>query len=268
MNCSSIKTLGNFQKPDVTLADYRISDLNLREVELTFDVEVSNPNPLAIDLASYTYEFDIEGNSFLRGNQTSNSQIAANGTQILQIPLRMSYSQLYQSVRSVVSQDEVSYTFGADLSVKVPVLGLIKIPVEQTGTLPVVKLPKISPAGLKVTNLSFTKADLELEFNVENPNGFGIDIDALNYEISINGLSSFAGQINESLHISKKANGSIKVPISINLAQLGMSAYQAIANGDDFKYQLNGSAEVGSDLPIFKNSLFDFDKSGVLNILK
>ena len=265
--CTSLKEFVSVKKPEVHLKDYQISDLTLRDVEITFDLEIENPNPLSINLDSYSYNFDVDGNTFLEGTQNAKTEIAANASQNLQLPIRFTYSELYESVKSVVSQDEVEYTFGADLNLNLPVLGLIDIPVEHTGTLPVVRIPKLSIKGLKVENLSFTSADLELEVEIDNPNNFGISLSELDYGLEINGLSSLSGKLDQQLEIGKKSTGAFKIPISINIVELGMSAYRAISNGEGFDYALTGTAEVGSDLPIFKKSSFNFDKSGVVNIL-
>lgn len=267
-SCSSIKTWSNIQKPVVSLVDYRVSELTLSGAELTFDVQVDNPNPLAIDLTSYSYGFEVEDHSFLNGNQTTNTQIDAHGSQIIQVPIHISYSQLFESIKTIASKDEVTYSFGAEIAVHVPILGEVSIPVKQTGTLPVVQMPQIIPKSFKVTNLTFSKADMELTINVKNPNTFGISLDQLNYNLVLNGLSSLTGQLPETVQIQRKSEQEINIPISINLLQLGINAYRTIADGNPIEYTLNGTAQIGSDLSIFKNSLFNFDKSGIVNILK
>ena len=266
-SCSSLKEIASVQKPIVSLSNYPITGLSLSEVEVTFDIKVDNPNPLSIDVDSYSYNFDVEGNSFLSGTQRTETNIPASSAEIIQLPVSITFSELYQSVKTVLDQDEVNYTLGADVNVTLPLLGAVNIPVEQLGTFPVVKLPSLSLGGLKVKNLSFTKADFELELNIDNPNNFGISMNEFDYALAINGLTSLNGELSEQLNVAKKSSSSFKIPISVNLAELGLGVYRSIVNGEDFNYSLNGTANVGSDLAIFKNSSFNFDKSGVVNIL-
>jgi hypothetical protein len=47
-----------------------------------------------------------------------------------------------------------------------------------------------------------------------------------------------------------------------------MAAYRLLNNDEDLDYRLTGSTLIGSDLPYFKKSNFDFDKSGSVDILK
>lgn len=265
--CTSLQQLASVEKPSVSLDNYRITSLSLNEAEVTFDIKIDNPNPIALNLDSYSYKFDIEGNSFLKGTQKSNTQIGANADQIIQLPVRFSYQELFESVRAVAKQDEIAYTFGADLNLDLPILGLINIPVEQTGTLPVIKLPSLSVKGLNVKKLSFSSADLEVDVAINNPNAFGINLQDVDYNLGINGLTSISGALDKAFQIEKGSTETVKIPISINLLQLGMSAYQAISNKEDFEYTISGSALVDTDLPVFKSSAFNFDKSGLVNIL-
>lgn len=265
--CASLQQLASVEKPSVSLDNYRISSLSLKEAEVTFDIKIDNPNPIALNLESYSYQFNIEDNSFLKGSQKSDTQIGANADQIIQLPVRFTYQELFESVKAVVNKDEIAYTFGADLNLDLPLLGLINIPVEQTGTLPVIKLPSLSVKGLDVKKLSFSSADLELDVAFNNPNAFGINLEDVDYNLEINGLTSISGALKQAFQIEKGSTETVKIPISINLLQLGMSAYQAISNKEDFEYTISGSALVDTDLPVFKSSAFNFDKSGLVNIL-
>ncbi|MEP1141600.1 MAG: hypothetical protein ABJH44_15385, partial [Balneola sp.] len=55
--CTALKDLASIQKPKITVTDFKISDISLRDIELIFDVEIDNPNAVAINLASYNFDF-------------------------------------------------------------------------------------------------------------------------------------------------------------------------------------------------------------------
>ena len=267
-SCSSLKDLANIRKPEVSIKDYQISDLSLRDVEITFDLNIENPNPVGITLDSYSYQLDIEEHAFLDGTNKNRTEINAQSNKVVQLPVRFTFSELFESVKSVVNQDEVNYTIGADLNLNIPVLGALNIPVEKKGTLPVLKLPSLNVADLKVKNISFTSAQLELNVTVDNPNSFMMKLEDVGYKLDINGLKSFSGVIPKSLTLPKNETESVTIPIEVNLAQLGMSAYQALVNKQAFEYSFSGSATVDSDLPIFSSSAFNFDKTGLVDILR
>ncbi|MEP1140350.1 MAG: LEA type 2 family protein, partial [Balneola sp.] len=194
------------------------------------------------------------------------TEIKSNASTILQIPVSFTFDELFKTFSSIRDDDETGYDFRSTIGVNVPVLGLTEIPLEKSGTFPVVKPPKISASKLKVKNLSFTKADLELELSINNPNSFGISLNNLNYNVDINGLESISGTTSQKIDLSSKENNSISIPVSFNLIQLGRSAYQLLKNDDPLDYSLSGNTNLDTSLPYFKASDFNFNRSGSLNI--
>lgn len=267
-SCASLQNMAKTQKPTVSVVDFNLTNFNLQGVELTFDVEVDNPNPYAVTLANYDYDLQFNTFSFIKGKQATNSSIQANSKSVIQILVSFGFQELYELFSSVKDKDETDFTFAANAGIETPVLGLISIPFSKKGTLPIVKLPGIKIGGLKLANISLTKADFEVELDIENPNGFNLNFNELSYDLAFNGLPALTGKSNNSIEVAKKSTSSIVLPLSVNLFQLGASAKKAIVDGKSFSYSLTGKTAVGSSLPFFKTSTFNFDKDGVVLILK
>lgn len=265
-SCSSLQQLADMQQPTLSVDDVRVTGFNLREVEMTFDMEIDNPNPVSLTLNSYNYDFKIADNSFVSGNQPLNSSIAASGQNIVSVPVTFTFQELFNSFNILREQNETSYSFLADLEVQVPVLGLVTVPVDKTGTFPVVKIPTISLDGFRVTDLSFSKAEVELDLKVNNPNSFGMNIQGLNYGVELNGISPVSGEISQSVSVNERSSETITIPATFNLAELGLSAYRLLRSDEPISYSLVGNAEVGADLPFFEISSFQFDRSGEIDI--
>ena len=266
--CSELKELSNVQKPAVSVADFRISDLSLQDVELTFDLLVDNPNPVAVTLSSYNYDLQIESNSFVKGSQPLNTTIPSKGQNNISVPVKFTFKELYDTFTSINSKDEGAYLFLANVEISLPVLGVIEVPIEKSGTFPVVKAPTISVGNFSVKDISFTKADIEVEINVANPNSFGVILNQMDYNVDLDGLSAISGEIIERINIGENQTETIKIPASFSFTDLGMAAYNALTSDDPFEYELSGSASVGATLPFFESSSFNFDKTGVVDILK
>lgn len=267
-SCSALKNLTSIEKPTLSVSNVQISDISLDDLELTFDVDVDNPNPVAINLASYNFDFLIDDNSFVKGNQPLSTEIKSTASSTLQIPVRFTFKELYQTFESIREKDETGYDLNAVIGINLPLLGFTEIPLKKSGVFPVVKAPKISASRLTVKNLSFTKADLELQINIENPNAFGIILNNLDYNVDINGLQSISGTTSEAIEISEKNSGTIKIPVSFNLIQLGRTAYQLLNSNQPLDYSLSGSTNIDATLPFFDASKYDFSRSGSLNIFK
>jgi LEA14-like dessication related protein len=265
-SCSALKDLASVQKPKLSVADAKISDASLTDLELTFDVEVDNPNAVSINLASYNYDFLISDRTFVNGNQSLGTTILSNNKSIVQIPVRFTYEDLFKTFSDIRDKDETNYELKSVIGVDLPVLGFTEIPLEKSGTFPVIKKPTVSASRLTVKNISFTNADLELVLNIENPNAFGISLKDTDYSISINGLKSISGKSLNPIVIKEKNSGTITVPVSLNFIQLGRSAYNLITSDQPMEYTLSGSTEIESPLPFFKTSSYNFDRSGNVNI--
>ncbi|MBO6621714.1 MAG: LEA type 2 family protein [Balneola sp.] len=265
-SCSALKDLTSIQKPDLSVNDVRISDASLSDLELTFDIEVDNPNSIAINLTSYNYDFLISDRSFVSGDQSLSTEILSTNKSIVQIPVRFTYEELFKTFSDIRDQDETEYELNSVIGVNLPVLGFTEIPLKKSGVIPVIKPPKVSVSRLSVKNLSFTKADLELILNIDNPNAFGISLRETDYTISINGLESISGKSLNPIEIKEKNSGTISVPVSLNFIQLGRSAYNLIKEDQPLEYILSGSTDVESTLPFFKTSSYNFDRSGTVNI--
>lgn len=267
-SCSTIKDLASIKEPSLAVSDVQVSNISLQDIELTFDVDVDNPNAVAINLDSYNFDFLIDDNSFIKGDQPLNTEIKSSTSSTVQIPVRFTFKDLYQTFSSIKEQDETEYNLNAVIAVNLPILGLTEIPLNKSGTFPVVKPPKISAPRLAVKSLSFTKADLELQLNIENPNNFGVTLNNLDYSVNINGLQSISGITSSTIEVLKKGSNTLRVPVSLNLIELGRSAYQILNGNKPLDYSLSGSTNIDATLPFFNTSNYTFGRTGSLNIFK
>ena len=265
-SCSTLKDLASIQKPELSVSKVSISDASLRDLELTFDIEVDNPNNVAIKVASYDYDFLISDNTFVTGSQSLNSQISSSAKSIIQIPVRFTYSELFETFSDIKDQDETAYELKSTIGIELPILGFTEVPLQRSGTFPVIKAPKISASRLSVKNISFTSADLELILNIDNPNAFGVTLSDLDYTVKINGLESISGKSISPIQIDEKNSGIISVPVSLNFIQLGRSTYNLIKSDQPLEYSLSGNTNVNATLPFFEPSYYNFDRSGTVNI--
>jgi LEA14-like dessication related protein len=267
-SCAQISELANISKPSLSVVDMNITGLTLQDIELTADVEINNPNNVGIDLSSYSYALDINNTNFAAGDEQRGMTIKAKNRSIIQVPVTLTYTELLQTFQSMKDRDESDYNFSADFGFDLPVLGTVNVPVQYNGKIPVVKKPGVSLNRFSVENLSLTGADLLVELNIQNPNAFQLMIDDLNFDLEVNGLRSFSGTIEDDINIDGKSAQTIQLPFNISFLNAGMAAYRLLNNDEDLDYRLTGSTLIGSDLPYFKKSNFDFDKSGSVDILK
>lgn len=267
--CQTLKELGNaISKPTLSITDVRVTDFSFDEIELTYDVQVDNPNPVAVQMLSYDYDFDINDNNFIEGDQQKQLRIEASGQSTFQIPMRLNFLELYNLFNSLREKNQADYTLAANLNFDLPVLGPTTMPVEKSGTLPMLKLPDISVTSLNVKDVNLSEANLVLNLDVQNPNGFSLLLNALSYNLDVNGRNWVDGSQQKSLSISQNGRSQIAIPISLNISEIGSSVVQLLNNNNEINFELSGDMNLGADHPLFKemNTRFTFDKSGNLPI--
>jgi LEA14-like dessication related protein len=122
--------------------------------------------------------------------------------------------------------------------------------------------------SLKLDNLTFTGAKLNLKVKVDNPNIWSVMLNKLDYSLNINGKQWIQGITDRPLNINGKQNNIITIPIALNFLQIGSSVYSIISGGKGLDYSLKGSADLGSSLELLRNFNLPFSKAGKVDLLK
>ena len=265
--CAALQDLSNsIQKPNLSVENVRISDFDFEELELTYDIKVNNPNALSVQMLAYDYNLDINENTLVTGDQKKEIAIEASGASTFQVPVRLNFADVYRSVQSLRDTDEASYSFLSNLTFDLPVLGETKVPVNKDGRIPLLKTPKISLEDFNVTGINLSSADINLQLRFDNPNSFGININALNYDLMINGDQWANGTALKGTTIKQKGETTLNIPISLNISKIGMSAYRLLTGGEPFDYQIKGDFDLNARHELLGQTTFDFLRSGQLNL--
>lgn len=135
--CSSL------QKPTAALRSASIADVTPDGLRLNFDVDVTNPNAVAIPLSGARYDLSLGRSKVLSGDVDSDITIPANGTDALTVPVNVTFEQLLAAedvIRS--SGGDIPYAFGGTLNftansgLPIP----LKVPFQYKGELPLRKM--------------------------------------------------------------------------------------------------------------------------------
>jgi len=265
-SCALLQDVTQIQAPRVSFQDVRYTGISFDAIDLAVDVNILNDNPVSVNLSGFDYEFEINNNPFLSGQQEYGFSIAAMERTTLQIPVTVNFQDLYNTVSSLLKEDQASYRMAGGVSLDVPVLGSLRVPFSKRGEFPAVKLPDIRVSGLRVTRLDVSGADIALNLNIENPNAFELLLNRVDYALSINGRNWLQGVGEQQTRISKNSSAPVSLGMSLNFAQVGLTLYQILSGYNQVNYQLQGSLDVGSSLPLLKHATIPLNQSGVLNI--
>ncbi|MDZ7694590.1 MAG: hypothetical protein U5K69_26305 [Balneolaceae bacterium] len=104
------------------------------------------------------------------------------------MPVSLNYQQIYKAISSLRNADEASYSFLSTLTFDLPVLGRTNMPIKNRRN-SLLQLPNIRIDDFEIKSLSLSGADLNLQLVFDNPNGFGLNINGMQYNLDINGNS-------------------------------------------------------------------------------
>ena len=268
MNCATLQELAKIQKPTVKVNKVRVTGINLEKIDLAFDIGISNPNPLAATLAGFDYDFELGGSPFLNGKQNKQVTIEASGKSQIEFPVSLTFDKIYETYQSLKNEDSTTYKLALGLNFNLPILGNTRIPVSKSGNLPLVKIPKVNIASLKLKKLTFSNAKLDLKVDVKNPNGFSMALNKLDYKFKINGKTWATGLSQKKLQIKNSGKSTVTIPVTLNLIEMGRTVYNMITGNRSLNYDFSGDFNLDSSLPMLKNIDLPVTKSGQLKILK
>lgn len=267
LSCSTIRGLTDIQEPNVEFSNVSIQNISFDGVTLLFDFDVTNPNSIGVNADGYSYEFFINDQSFLAGTQDEAISIDRESSSLIQVPVSMNFSELYQTFGSLVRQDSISYKLSTEVAFDMSAFGSRRVPVEASGVLPIPKPPRIRFGGLDVKNMSFSGADVEATFRVTNPNAFGIALSGAKYILDVNGRNWLDTELEERINISGSENKTIVIPIRLNTSQMGSAMLDIMRGEKEFNYKLRGSANISADIEGFtEDQELPFELEGVYQL--
>ena len=256
------------QRPTVSVADQRLTRLDFERVNMAFGIQVDNPNPIALTLAGLDYELKLAGHSFASGKQGKQMRLAASGASRFELPLSMAFKEIYASINQLKGKSQIPYELTTGLIIDVPLLGKLRYPVTTKGVLPLPRLPKISLISLSLLRLNYSRADLALKLEVENPNSFSVGLDRLNYDFTVNGKRWLSGHKTALGDLKRGEKSEIILPLTLNFMEMGSSIYGLLQQKKDLNYRLNGKLDASSGHSLIGNFDMPFANSGKVRLAK
>lgn len=240
--CAAMQEL--VQPPKVNFESVNLTNLSFNDVTLDFALSIHNPNPVGASLSGFDYTFAVEGKEFLKGYENRPITLPGAGKSTIHIPVTIRFKELYSLFQSTEKQDTVGYRLAGHFRPG-GILSGFNIPFSKSGSLPAVKVPKVSLSSLKVKGLTFSKVDLELGIDVDNPNIFAIDMNKLDYKINLAGQQVASGSAIDVAQVPKKGMGTIRLPISLSFSGVATAVRSAIM-GQSVDCVVSGGADLNS----------------------
>ena len=227
------------KKPEVVLEKVDLTDVDFQQAKLRADLRVKNKIPVVVKLARVNWKVKIDADELVTGVIENALDIPANGELPVQIPFALKFEDLYRIQQKLKDQDTAPFRFEGTLQVETPV-GPVKLPFHHDGTVPVLHIPQVEVAKIEVKGVTMSGADIRLGFRVKNPNGIALDLQSLDYALSVAGAEVANGALPSALNVPPKGQGTFDADVKVSFLK-AQEAAQAITTKSSAQYSLKGN---------------------------
>ena len=222
------------QKPTTTFRGMQLADADMFKSTAVFSFDIHNPNPINIRAGRITYDLNLNGRDFVKGQLNQGLKLPAGGTGRLQIPVTMAYLDFFDSMARLWSTRRADYALSGGITV-----GPLVIPFKAQGVFDLPKMPKFSLAAIDVQKLSLSGATLRCQVQVTNPNTFDLLFKRLDYALQLGGASLGRASAQSPGPIGKNGKSTVALALDVSFSQLGRSVFQLL-QGTRADYKLDG----------------------------
>ena len=179
--CAMLETI---KRPEIRAGRPRIAGISFQGMDMEFDVDVNNPYPIPIKTPQFRYGLDIEGAEFINSAANAKLDLPAARVGTVTLPVRLSYADLLKTFSNLADAAETPYKLHGAL-VFSALEQSFELPLEHSGTIPVLRPPTLSNVDVGVSDVSLRSAKLAGDAVIKNPNVFALGIKDLGYVLEL-----------------------------------------------------------------------------------
>lgn len=134
VGCSAL----NVQKPTGTITGMNVKSIDASGFTMNFDVDLKNPNTVALPLTAADYKLGLGGVNVVEGKAKPEGTIPAGGSKTVSLPVTLTYENLLAAENAILKGGgDVPYSLDGGLAVDagMPMLGELRVPLQYSGTL-------------------------------------------------------------------------------------------------------------------------------------
>lgn len=240
---------GTVEAPRAQLEEAKLGAVSLDDVTVVATFVVTNPNLVAVQLAKTDFAFSLDGKKIFEGSAPSGLDLPAGGRAKLTLPVKVPWSAVPDLVTTFASKNEAPYVVQGRVGVKTPI-GDLPLPIKFGGTVPIPKLPKVSLGTARVDEMSLAGARVLVRLDVDNPNVFGLPLDALLGSVKIAGQPVAQLGLAAARPLEAGKTTPVEIPVNVSFVSAGMAVASALSSRSA-TVEVAGEAKVaGRSLPL------------------
>ena len=260
--CAQLGALmeGSVKSPEVVSKTIKVSKMDFNYIYFDADIELFNPNSIAVDLDGFDYTLDVDGKKLIQGDNNG-LKLKSKGTAKISLPFKVGLDSLVKLAPELLEKDELEYEFATLLKLNGPLGFKWEHPVTLTKTVPNPKLPSFKAPKISLDTVSLSGMRVKLELPVSNPNVFGINLEQLSAALIVNGMKPVQVDRDKALRLAAKDETTLDIPLSFSWDSASKSLLSILKSGEVPDIKLDGSWKLNPDLPGFdsQKSKFGFN---------
>jgi len=127
------------QLPQIRTPTMRMENANITRAEMIVTINVVNPNPFPIPTPRFSYDYQLNRNSFIKGDVENDRLLSANSTTPVIFRLVVNYADLFRSFSAMRNLFEVPSLLILTCDFGIPLFSGETLRFEIPGTLPVLR---------------------------------------------------------------------------------------------------------------------------------
>ena len=265
--CQKLGAVGDVletAKPTVSFQKLDVDSLDFSGIQSTLVFRVDNPNPVQLALASLDYTFSLEGQRVVSGDQADGLTLPAQGHGSVRIPVALAFADLPELLSQTRGKDALAFAVQGTMGFQTP-LGVVTLPYNATGDLPVLRAPKIAFSKLRVESLSVRddRATLALDLDVTHTGGASIGLKDMQYALSLSRTEVADGKVASLGQVDSSGTQTVTIPLNLRLTGLGSALISALTERTPVQARLAADLKVETPYGAIPLSI---DESGQLTV--
>ncbi len=230
-----------------------------------FVFNVTNPNPIEVKVASFTYDLNIAGSPLLSGNNDDGLALKNKSDTELRLPVAVLFADLISTASASKGLDAVPFTLAGEFAFDTPLGMPVTVPYEESGDLPVLRVPAVRLADARVAELKILQnsAKLEVDLGVTHDQASPLEFAKFDYALGLNGSEVASGLLDQLATVQPGKESVVTLPIDLNLLSLGTTVVTAITKKEKVTLDLGANLDVVTPLGKLPLSI---DENGKLQL--
>jgi len=197
-----------------------VADINIYNAQILCKIKVQNPNNYEIPFPQTDWELFIKEKSYLEGAVLIDGKIKARSTVFFDVPVEIEYLDFYKIYKSLIGSKQASYKITMAVKFSFTDFGEKVWNFDNAGELPLLRLPLVSTPTMVIESVDYSKVEILVTVNVENPNVFEIPSPKFSYDYQLNKKSFIKGIIENKAPLTPASVTPVKFRMVVNYSDL------------------------------------------------